>query len=93
MKRKSASKSNSIRIPDGFLKRFIRALRTNYFLRVSIIMMFSLVGASLAFLFYLQTQYLQYLIENSTQTDKVLLNTEESTIRRNIDNVIQVGAK
>lgn len=56
-------------------------------------MMFSLVGASLAFLFYLQTQYLQYLIENSTQTDKVLLNTEESTIRRNIDNVIQVGAK
>jgi len=93
VKRKSASKSNSIRIPDGFLKRFIRALRTNYFLRVSIIMMFSLVGASLAFLFYLQTQYLQYLIENSTQTDKVLLNTEESTIRRNIDNVIQVGAK
>lgn len=56
-------------------------------------MMFSLVGASMAFLFYLQTQYLQYLIENSTQTDKVLLNTEESTIRRNIDNVIQVGAK
>lgn len=93
MKRKSVSGSNIIRIPGGFLKRFIKALRTNYFLRVSIIMMFSLVGASLAFLFYLQTQYLQYLIENSTQTDKVLLNTEESTIRRNIDNVIQVGAK
>ena len=66
--------------------------KTNYALRLTAIIIAVLMLVAFAFQWYLQGQYLEYLVKTSAQSDSVVLDVESDTVARELRNDLQTSA-